>query len=120
MPSGMLQRLSLFWTRFTPLEKRLFVEVRQVLPAGAQALFDEQVAAINRVQRLPPSWSEIDLYRLKNGRPDWTGVSLFPCTDEFRLAQVSFRVAGRAYKAILSSIDGHVFDFAIAPGPRSV
>jgi len=45
---------------------------------------------------------------------------MFPCTDEFRLAQVKFRIAGRAYKATLSCINGHIFDFAITPGPKNV
>ena len=112
----MIRRLSLLWKRFTPLEERLFVEIRHVLPTEAQPIFDAQVAAINHVQRLPPSWGEIDFYR----RPDWSGVPLFPCTDEFRLAKVRFRVGGRPYKAVLSSISGHIFDFAITPGPKAV
>jgi len=91
-------------------------EVRKVIPIAAQPVFDAQVAAINRVQRLPPSWGEIDFYC----RPDWTGVALFSCTDEFRLAEVKFRIAGCAYKAVLSSISGHIFDFAITPGPKQV
>ena len=111
-----IRRLSLFWKRFSPLEERLFTEVRRVIPLAAQPPFDAQVASINHVQRLPPSWGEIDFYC----RPNWTGVSLFPCTDEFRLAQVRFRVAGRSYKAVLSSINGHIFDFAITPGPKNV
>ena len=112
----MIRRLSLFWKRFTPLEVRLFAEVRNVLPQDAQPLFDAQVAAINHVQRLPPSWSEIDFYR----RPSWARTPLFPCTAEFRLAEVRFRAAGRPYKAVLSSINGHIFDFAITPGPKAV
>ena len=114
--SSVLRRLSEFWKRFSPLEERLLTEVRKVLPVEAQPLFDAQVAAINHVQRLPPSWSEIDFYC----RPDWRGVSLFPCTDEFRLAEVKFRIAGLSYKAVLSSIKGHIFDFAITPGPKAV
>jgi len=111
-----IRRLSLLWKRFTPLEVRLFAEVRKVLPKDAQPLFDAQVAAINHVQRLPPSWSETDFYC----RPNWTGIPLFPCTDEFRLAEVRFRAGGRPYKAVLSSINGHIFDFAITPGPKAV
>ena len=111
-----IRRLSLFWKRFTPLEVRLFAEVRNVLPKDAQPLFDAQVAAINHVQRLPPSWSEIDFYR----RPNWASIPPFPCTDEFRLAEVRFRAGGRPYRAVLSSINGHIFDFAITPGPKAV
>ena len=112
----MIRRLSLLWKRFTPLEVRLFAEVRKVLPKDAQPLFDAQVAAINHVQRLPPSWSEIDFY----SRPNWARIPLFPCTGEFRLAEVRFRAGGRPYKAVLSSINGHIFDFAITPGPKAI
>jgi hypothetical protein len=112
--------LSLLWTRFTPLETRLFDHVRAVLPETARPVYDAQVAAINRVQRLPPSWSEIDCYCMRRGRPDWSGVPPFARTDEFRLAEVRFSVAGAGYRAVLSCIAGHVFDFAIVPGPKAI
>ncbi|HPU56486.1 MAG TPA: hypothetical protein PLH97_09420, partial [Verrucomicrobiota bacterium] len=44
----------------------------------------------------------------------------FPRTDEFRLAEVQFSVRGRRYKATLTSIRGHVFDFTIRPSPKSI
>jgi hypothetical protein len=115
-----IRRLSLLWKRFSPLEERLLAAVRTVLPVDALQSFDAQVAAINRVQRLPPSWSEIDFYRIRGGKPDWAGISMFPCTDEFRLANVAFRVHGKRYKATLHCIGGHIFDFAITPGARGV
>jgi hypothetical protein len=124
-----IRELGLLWKRFSPLEERLLSEVRQVLPAAAKSAFDAQVAAVNHVQRLPPAWSEIDLYRLPGGKKSrligrgkvsWLGVPMFPCTDEFRLAAVSFRIAGRPYTATLSSIQGHISDFATTPGPRAV
>jgi len=110
------RRLSLFWKRFSPLEEWLLTEVRKLLPAEAHPVFDAQVAAINHVQRMPPSWGEIAFYCRNN----WTGVPMFPCTDEFRLAEIKFRIGGRAYKADLSCISGHIFDFAITPGPKKV
>jgi hypothetical protein len=115
-----IRSLSLLWKRFSPLEERLLAEIRNVLPGGALQSFDAQVAAINRVQRLPPSWSEIDFYRIRSGKPDWTDISLFPRTDEFRLADVAFRVRSKRYKATLFCIGGHIFDFAITPGARAV
>lgn len=115
-----MRRLSLLWRRFTPLETRLFAHVRAILPETARLVYDAQIAAINRVQRLSPSWSEIDCYRMRRGRPDWSGVPLFRCTDEFRLAEVRFGVAGHRYRAVLTCIEGHVFDFAIVPGPKAV
>jgi hypothetical protein len=81
---ALFRRLSLFWKRFSPLEERLLTEVRNVIKVEARRLFDAQVAAINHVQRLPPSWGEIDFYC----RPNWTRVALFPCTDEFQLAVI--------------------------------
>ena len=115
-----IQRLSLLWKRFSPLEERLLGEIRHVLPLDALPIYDAQVTAINRVQRLPPSWSEIDFYRIRGGKPNWAGISMFPCTEEFRLASVAFRVGGKGYKATLHCIGGHIFDFAITPGARAV
>jgi hypothetical protein len=83
-------------------------------------IFDAQVAAINHVQRCPPSWSEIDFYRLRRRGSDWTSVPMFPRTDAFSLAEVSFQVIDRQYKAVLSSVSGHVFDFVTTPGPRDI
>ena len=116
----MIERVTLLWKRFSPLEERLLAEVRNVLPAAAQPSFDAQVAAISRVQRLAPSWTEICFYRMRRGRADWSGVPLFPCTDEFRLADVRFRIGGQHFKATLTSIGGHIFDFATTPGPKHV
>jgi hypothetical protein len=94
--------------------------VRQVLPVNAQASFDAQVSAITLVQRSPPSWTEIAFYRKRSGRVDWSGIPLFPCTDETRLATIDFVVAGRAYKSTLTATSGHIFDFATTPGPKKV
>lgn len=116
----MLDRLTLLWRRFAPLEQRLLAEIRKLLPPAAQAPFDAQVAAINRVQRSPPSWSEICFYRIARGAADWSGVPMFPCTDEFRLAEVRFQAQGRQFKTTLTSIGGHVFDLATTPGPKAV
>ena len=114
----MIERLTLLWRRFTPLEERLLTEVRTVIPPDARSVFDAQVAAINRVQRLPPSWSEISFYRIRGREPDWSGVPLFPCTDEFRLAEVNFHVAGKPYRAVASCVAGHIFELAVSPRPK--
>lgn len=113
------QRLSLLWRRFSPLEERLFAVVRGVLPARAVPIFDAQVRAITHVQRLP-GWTEIDYYRRRYGRVDWASVPAFPRTEEFPLARVRFTVERRGYRATLTCVAGHIFDFGIAPGPRDV
>ena len=111
------QRISLMWRRFSPLEERLIAAVREVLPSQAQVLFDAQIAGITLVQRHP---NEICFYRMVSGKVDWSGVPTFPRTGKFRLAEVRFSVAGRSYKATLTSIGGHAFDFTITPSPNAV
>ena len=112
------QRLSLLWRRFSPLEERLIAAVREVLPPQAQPIFDAQVAGITLVQRLP-QWTEVDFYRRRKGKVDWSDIPAFPRTGEFPLAEVRFAVAKRRYKATLSSIGGHIFDFGITPSPKA-
>ena len=116
----MLDQLTLLWKRFTPLEERLLSAVRSALPSDTQPTYDAQVAAVTRVQRLPPTWSEIDFYCLRLGKVDWSQAPSFPCTDEFRLAEVRFRAGGTSYRTVLSCIAGHIFDLATTPGPKSV
>jgi hypothetical protein len=116
----MLERLPLLWRRFSPLEERLLSAIRKALPEKAQPLFDAQVDAVTLVQRAPPSWTEVCLYRMRRGRADWSGVAMFPCTDEFRLAEVVFRSRGQRFKSVLTSISGHIFDFATTPGPKAI
>ena len=105
------------WRRFSPLEERLIAAVREVLPHQAQVVFDAQIAGITLVQRHP---NEICFYRRVSGKVDWSGVPTFPRTGEFRLAEVRFSVAGRSYKATLTSIGGHAFDFTITPSPKAI
>ena len=114
------QRLNLMWRRFSPLVERLIAAVRAVLPPQAQAIFDAQVAGITLVQRLPPHWAEISFYRRRHGKVDWSDIPAFPHTGEFRLARVQFSIGGRRYKATLTSISGHIFDFTVTPSPKAI
>jgi len=114
-----LHDISLLWTRFTPLEKRLFAEVRAVLPEAARPIFDAQVSAVTKSQRVL-KWNEICYYRMKRGKVSWSDVPLFPCTDDMELAKVRFKADVKRFKAILGSVAGHIFDFRLQPGGRSV
>ena len=111
--------LSLLWRRFSPLEEKLLAAVRGALAASAQPAFDAQVAAITKVQRAP-GWTEIAFYRMRRGKVDWSGVQLFPRLDEIPVAEVRFDVGGVSYRAKLTAIRGHIFDFGITPSPRGV
>ena len=90
---------------------------RTELPEEVQPTFDAQVDAINRVQR-GPEWNEIAFYRMRRGGSNWSNVPLLPRLDECPIAEVCFRADGSEYKARLTAIGGHIFDFAITPGPR--
>ena len=114
-----LERLSLLWRRFSPLEERLLEAARHALAPSARAIFDAQVAAITKVQR-HPEWTEIAFYRIRRGKVTWDDVPLFPRREELPLLEVRFRAAGRPYKARVTAIDGHIFDFAITPSPKGV
>lgn len=113
------QRLGLWFRLFSPLEARLVAAARTALAGPAQAVYDQQVSAINRVQR-DPSWTELRFYRMRMGKPDWGGVRAFPSAGEFRLAQVRFSVQARSYRATLACIHGHIFDFALSPSPKQI
>lgn len=112
-----IDRLSLLWRRFAPFEQHLLAAVRTVLPEAARSIFDAQVAAIGLVQR-DPRWTEIRFYRRRG--VNWDGVPMFPCTDEFAVAQVSFSARGKRYKAKLSCIKGRIFDFIVSPNPKQI
>jgi hypothetical protein len=45
---------------------------------------------------------------------------MFSHSGEFRLAEVRFAVDRRRYKAVLTCIGGHIFDFGITPSPRAI
>jgi hypothetical protein len=113
------QRLSLLWRRFSPLEARLFEAVPGVLPVAAVPIFDGQVRAIRHVQRLP-GWTEIDYYARRDDQGGWANAPSFPRLGEFPLARVGFAVERRRYRATLSCVAGHIFDFGITPGPRRI
>jgi hypothetical protein len=113
------QRLSFLRRRFSPLEARLFEAVRGVLPVAAVPIFDGQVRAIRHVQRLP-GWTEIDYYARRDGKGGWANAPLFPRLGEFPLVRLGFTVERHRYRATLSCVAGHIFDFGITPGPRRV
>jgi hypothetical protein len=55
---------------------------------------------------------------MRRGKVDWSQVPLFPRVNEFPLAEVRFQAGNREFKARLTSIGGHIFDFAITPNVR--
>ncbi len=68
--------------------------VRDHLDARIAKLWDSQVQAFNKVQRLPEG-VEVNFYRMKNGRPSFDEALAFPNkTTELLIAKVQVELAG--------------------------
>ncbi len=75
-------------TRLSQIERMVLGCVRQQLDAQMADLWDKQVQAINKVQRLPEG-IEVNFYRMKGGRPTLDEQLSFPNkTTELLIAKV--------------------------------
>lgn len=104
------------------MEEQLFAAVRTILPEAAKPIYDAQLASIVHAHR-PFAWSEICYYPKKRWwkrRVDWSGMPKFTCKDEFQLTEVRFAVRKKRFKATLNCLAGHIFDFRIHPGGKSI
>lgn len=79
--------------RLSDLEKRILDCVRAHLEEKIAVLWDKQIQAINKVQRLPDG-VEVNFYRMKSGRPTFMAELAFPNkTEELRLAKVRIKIS---------------------------
>jgi hypothetical protein len=109
----------MFWKKFTPLEERVLSRVRSSLSPEAREIFDAQVDAINLVQR-QLDWSEILFYRRRKGKIDWSEVSLFGRSDNYRLAKVDFAIGRVHHQATVNCISGHIFSLTFSPAAKPI
>lgn len=78
--------------RLSELEKLVLDSVRNQLDPGLAALWNRQVQAINKIQRLPEG-VEVDFYRMKQGRPSFDDELAFPNkTEELLIAKVRVKL----------------------------
>lgn len=83
-------------SRLSELEKLVLGCVRERLPESIAILWDRQIAAINKVQRLPEG-VEVDFYRMKGGRPSFDDELSFPNKKaELLVAKVRVELSGMA------------------------
>ena len=102
MPSLKSLLSSLFGSsnRLSDLETRILDCVRARLDERIAVLWDKQVQAINKVQRLPDG-VEVNLYRMKGGRPTFDADLAFPNkTEELPLAKAEIKLANAAQKLV--------------------
>jgi hypothetical protein len=93
------------------LERTVLDCVRDSLDAATAARWDEQVRAINKVQRLPDG-VEVNFYRMKNGRASFDERLAFANkTEELLVAKVQIALANVREKltASLWCIKGFLF-----------
>lgn len=97
-------------SRPSTLESMILDCVRRCLDTRIAALWDMQVQAINRVQRLPEG-VEVDFYRMKNGRPSFDESFAFPNrANELMFATARIDMAGmKSLTARLWCIKGFLF-----------
>jgi len=80
-------------SRLSELEKLVLGCVREGLTEPIVTLWDKQVEAINKVQRLPDG-VEVDFYRMKGSRPSFDEKLSFPNkTTELLIANVRLELA---------------------------
>lgn len=74
--------------RLSDLESIVLHSVRVQLNGDIAMLWDKQVQAINKIQRLPEG-TEVNFYRMKKGRPSFDAELAFPNKmEELLLAKV--------------------------------
>ena len=102
--------------RYTQLEQSVLEAVRSRLPDSAAGLFQQQIDAVNHIQRIL-DWEEIDLYVMRfPKRVRWPEAILFPNRSEFRLARVSCVAAGNTFELDVHAVSGHVFSIESESG----
>lgn len=97
-------------SNLSELEKLILHCVRGNIDDSIVELWDRQVQAINKVQRLPGG-VEVDFYRMKRGRPIFDATLAFPNrTTElvFAKARVDFSPIGSLVSK-LSCVKGFLF-----------
>ena len=95
--------------RYTPLEQSVLTAVRARLAEPAAALFQQQIDAVNHIQRIL-DWEEIDLYVMRfPRRVRWPEAVLFPNRSEFQLAHLNCVADGNTFELDVYAVSGHVF-----------
>ncbi|NPC59190.1 hypothetical protein [Caenimonas soli] len=86
--------------RLSDLEKRILVYVRAQLAERLLPLWDKQIHAINKVQRLPEG-VEVNFYRMRGGRPTFDAELAFPNkAEELQLAKLEMKLANVRQKLV--------------------
>ena len=95
--------------KYTPLERAVLAAVQSRLAGPAAELFQQQVNAVNHIQRVL-DWQEIDLYAMRfPRRVCWPDSALFPNQSEFQVAHLTCVADGNTIELDVHAVSGHVF-----------
>ena len=104
----MFESVRTLFCKWTPWEERLLATLAGQLSHKQRDIFQKQIEAVNRVQRIV-GWAEIDLYVMRRGRVCRDGVPSFFDDREFTLARASTFVGEERIQSALSCVGGYFF-----------
>lgn len=107
---------------FTPLERALLDALAERLQPEARQLLGSQIAQVNRVNRLTAG-KEVNVYRLRHGKPTFDQAVAFPNqVEEAKLAVITFRAAGRpkAIRVDFWLVKGLLFEVQFDQSPKGI
>ena len=102
------------------LERVILDAVRGGLNPDMVVIWDKQVQAINKIQRLPDG-VEVNFYRMQKGKASFDAVIVFPNqTEELLLAKVILKVQGadQQLEASVWAIRGFMFSIEYSSGSK--
>ena len=97
--------------KLSDLERLILESVRVRLDAKTVKLWDRQILAINKIQRLPQG-SEVNFYRLQDGKPSFDSAIAFANkTEELQVAKIDIKLSNFTEKltAIVWCVNGFLF-----------
>jgi hypothetical protein len=95
-------------TRLFPFEQAILRGIGLALPDAQRHKFSEQLAHINKVQRLL-EWNEIEFYCMRWFKVQWPPSILFEDLSEFELGSGTLQASSAVAELKVWSVGGHVF-----------
>jgi len=102
--------LKTLFRTWTPWEERLIEVLLAETSPRYRSTISGQLSSVNRISRIL-GWIEIDLYVMKNGKIDRTGMPLLFDDQEFDLALIETKTKNMRFETRVGCVSGFVFSF---------
>jgi len=107
--------------KFYPFERRILEQVKSKLHSEASQLFQRQIDAVNKIQRLADG-KEVNLYHIVKGVPEFDLANRFPELSENESLLARVRIANSCGSATLNCevwlVDGRLFSLEFNRAPK--